>query len=119
MSVIAPQISAISSATGTILVLWEGLATGDTASPVSFPDYPDMTVHAIGTFNGGTSVSLTGSMVQGGTYTALTDPQGNAITKTAAAIEAVTEAPLYVKPTIGSGSSDDVDVYLLLRKAFR
>ena len=117
MSVIAPQLIDVPGLKGTKLVLWETMVTGDTATPFFIPDAADMTVHIIGTFAGGTSISLTGSMVLGGTYTVLTDPQGNAITKTAAGIEAVEEAPLYVKPTIASGTADDIDVYLLLRKS--
>lgn len=118
MAVRLPQISDLHSRTDTKMVFWEGLVTGDTADPVEMPDWPDMTVQIVGTFAGGTSVSLTGSN-DGTNYVALTDPQGNAITKTAAALEAVTEAPRYIKPTIASGVADDIDVYLICRKANR
>lgn len=118
MAVRDPVIADIHSRTDTKLVTWSGLITGDTATPVEMPDWPDMTVQIAGTFNGGTSVSLQGSN-DGTNYAALTDPQGNAITKTAAAIESVTEAPRYIKPTIASGSADSIAVTLLCRKASR
>jgi hypothetical protein len=120
MAVRLPVVTDVDSRTDTKLVTWTGLITGDTADPVTMPDWSDLTVLMDGTFAGGTSMALVGSMVVDGTYVALTDPQGNAISaKLAAFIEAVTEAPLFFKPTIASGAADSVAVRVLCRKANR
>lgn len=63
--------------------------TGDAV--VGLEDYADMTVQVLGTF-GGATVTLEGSLDGGTTYAPLTDPQGNAIAKTSAALEGVSEA---------------------------
>lgn len=84
------------------LVTWSGLLNGDTGTRVSYTDFPDRTVQFLGTFGTGGSVSFEGSN-DGTNWVVLTDPQGNAITKTAAGIEAVTETPRYVRPSVTAG----------------
>lgn len=58
-------------------------------------------------FGTGGSVTLEGSN-DGVTFFPLTDPQGNAITKTAAALEVIEEVPRYIRPncTAGDGTTD-------------
>lgn len=89
------------------LVTWAGLLNGDTGEPVNLSDFPDRTVQFLGTFGTGGSVTFEGSNNKTN-WVALTDPQGNAITKTAAGMEFVTETPLWVRPnvTAGDGSTD-------------
>lgn len=92
-----------------VRVTWV-LANTDTGSPVSFPEYPDKTFQITGTFGVGGSVTLEGSNFltsETPVYAAMTDPQGNAITKTAAAVEVLEEAPLTVRPncTAGDGTT--------------
>lgn len=84
------------------LVTWTGLLNGDTGTPVSKTDFPDRTVQILGTFGSGGSVNFEGSN-DGTNWAILTDPQGNAITKTAAAMEVVTETPRYVRPNVTAG----------------
>lgn len=85
-----------------VLVTWGTLANGDTGAPVDLPAHPDRTVHILGTFGVGGSVTLEGSNA-GVTYTALTDASSTAITKTAAAIETVLEVPKYTRPNVTAG----------------
>ena len=89
------------------LYTWSGLLNGDDGSPISGSDFPDRTVHILGTFGSGGSVNLEGSN-DGTNWLPLTDPQGNAITKTATALEMVTETPRYIRPrvTAGDGTTD-------------
>lgn len=95
---------------------WLGFAaSGDVGTAVAMPDLPDRTVQIIGTFTGSAEITIEGSLDGGTTYTALTDPQGNAIVKTAAAIEAITERVLLIRPrcTAGSGGAS-ANVYILM-----
>ena len=77
------------------------------------PGASDKTCMIQGTFSSATVV-LQGSM-DNTTWLTLADPQGNAISKTAAAIEAVLDNPRYIRPTTSGGSGTDLDVYLLCR----
>lgn len=97
-------------------VKWTGFAaSGDVGTAVALPAFPDRTVQILGTFAGSIAVELQGSLDGGTTWSPLTDPQGNAISKTAAAIEAITELVPLVRPkaTAGSGGAA-VDVYLFM-----
>jgi hypothetical protein len=85
-----------------VLITWTGLLNGDTGSPVEGVDYSDRTVQISGTFGTGGSVTVEGSN-DGSNYLALTDPQGNAITKTAAALEVIEEGPRYGRPNVTAG----------------
>jgi hypothetical protein len=98
----------------SVLVVWEGLATGDDGAPVELPSWPDKTVQVLGNFNAA-SVTLTmqGSLDGGTTYFSLTDPQGNAIAKTAAAAEVISESPKTIRPLASGGAAGDIDIYLL------
>lgn len=84
------------------LITWALLANGDTGSPVEGVDFADRTVQIGGTFGVGGSVTLEGSN-DGTTYFALTDPQGNAVTKTAAGLEVLEESPRYIRPNVTAG----------------
>lgn len=87
------------------------LANGDTGAPLSLPSLADKSVHIHGTFGTGGSVTLYGSnnpadftvAAGSGTWIALTDPQGNAITKTAAAIEQILENVCFIAPKVTAG----------------
>lgn len=95
------------------IVTWTGLATGDTIGAFEMPGWADRSVQFGGTF-GGATLTFTGSN-DGTNFIGLTDPQGNAISKTAAAIEAVLELTRYVKPGISGGAGDSVNVTLLIK----
>lgn len=88
-----------------VTVMWT-LPNGDTGQAFRVDKYADMSVQFGGTFGTGGTVVWEGSN-DGTNYVTLTDPQGNAISKTAAAIESVTEPTLYVRPrcTAGDGTT--------------
>lgn len=85
-----------------ILVTWAGLLNGDTGSPVEGVDFADRTAQISGTFGAGGSITMQGSN-DNTNYDPLTDPQGNAITKTAAGLEVIVENPRYARPNVTAG----------------
>lgn len=86
-----------------------------TAAAISIPGFADKTVQIQGTFDSCT-VTLEGSN-DGTNYIVLTDPQGNAISKTASAIEAVTENTLWIKPVLATAGASTSVVVTILAKA--
>ncbi len=108
---------------GVEVVTWV-LANGDTGAPIAFASYGDKTMQIFGTFGSGGSVTLQGSNdprvvsdAGNAVWFSLVDPQGNAITKTSAAGEALLENPLYIRPscTAGDGTTS-LTVILCARK---
>ncbi len=83
------------------------LGAGDTGAPLNISKYPDKTVQITGTFG---SVTLRGSNKENpndataGDWFNLTDPQGNAITLSAAGGELIAENPLWISPITTGGS---------------
>ena len=107
------------------IVSWLGLddASADTDNGTAFDvslvpgaGGGDRSVQIIGTF-GTSTVAIQGSNDGGTTWASLTDPQGNVIEKTAAALEAVTEYTAKIRPYVSGGTTSDVDVYLIVRGA--
>jgi hypothetical protein len=88
---------------GVTIGSWSGLtkATDDTGDPVALPNRADRSVQVTGTFGGGTIV-IEGSL-DGTNYVTLTDPQGNSLSKTAAFLEAISEAVRYIRPRVTAG----------------
>ena len=84
------------------LAIWTGLLNGDSGVPLILGIYGDVSVQISGTFGTLGSVTLEGSN-DGTNYVALTDPQGNAITKTAASIEQFLERTRYIRPNVTAG----------------
>ena len=96
------------------VVTWAALAANDDGAPLKYGQLADRTVQVAGTFDGATVV-LEGSL-DGSHYHTLTDPQGNALSFTAAGLEAVTEAVAFIRPRVtGGGAGVALDVLLLLR----
>lgn len=85
-----------------VTVVWTGLLNGDDGAPFEGYDWADASVQISGTFGVGGSVNITGSN-DGTNYVLLTDPQGNAITKTSAAVEQISEGTKYFKPVVTAG----------------
>lgn len=97
------------------LVTWSGLLNGDTGARVNLTDYPDRTVQFAGTFGAGGTVNFEGTN-DGVNWLPLTDPQGNALSKTTASLEFVTETPRYVRPSVtGGDGTTDLTVVLFAR----
>lgn len=128
MAVVNPS-TVVTSGLGEVQQFTWTLANGDTGAPLGIPNNFDATVHVYGTFGSGGSVSLYGTNDQAtftnqtppgaasSTWVILTDPQGNAITKTDAAIEAVLEMPLYMGPKVTAGDvTTAIVVNLILRR---
>lgn len=104
---------------GVLLFSWLAVPNANTGTPISVPDYADITVYFGGTFTGGGTVSLKGSL-DGTNYVVLTDPQGNAITKTAEAIEAATENCRYLRPEVtAGGGSTAINIYVMCRRSLK
>lgn len=108
MAVITPTYNILLDS--LVVATWANMTTGDTANPHFVQGRPALvSVQANGTFSGGTSVKLQGS-VTGATYSnASTSALGN-LAFTASGASGVLEAYPYWKPTIASGSSDSVTV---------
>jgi len=100
-------------------VSWLGLANTDTGVPLDGSNFNDKTVQVTGTFGAGGAVALEGSN-DGTNYSVLTDPQGNALTFTAAKIEMVAECPRYIRPNVtGGDGTTALNIYLNCVKGAR
>lgn len=88
-------------------VKWLAIANGETGAPVLMTEHRDRSVQVLGTFGLAGSVQIEGSNDGGTTWAILTDPQGNALTFTAAKIEAITEFVHMIRPkcTAGDGTT--------------
>lgn len=89
---------------GGYLVEWSGLLNGDTGQPFE-GSAGDRSIHFSGTFGAGGTVKMRGSNT-GTNYLDLTDPQGNAISKTAEGVEAISENTRYMRPEVTAGDGD-------------
>lgn len=109
-------VTDISETGNSRLVSWTGLLNGDDGSPAQWVDYADRCFQVAGTFGTGGSCTVQGSN-DGTNWSALADPQGNALTFTAQKIEQALELPRYVRPivTAGDGTTSLV-VTLCMRK---
>lgn len=93
------------------LVSWSGLLNTDDGRAWLAEDFADMCIQVAGTFGVGGTVVFEGSN-DGSNWFTLNDAQGTAVSKTAAAIEQVVEAPRFVRPrvTAGDGTTNLVAV---------
>ena len=98
-----------------LLIRWDALGQNEAGSAVELPEYADMTVQVVGTFNGGT-VTIQGSN-DGATWATLNDPSSAALTFTSTRIEGILENPRYIRPSNSDTASMDIDVYLTARRA--
>jgi hypothetical protein len=94
--------------------LWETLtAANAVGDSLEMTAWSDRSVQFVGTFDSATAV-LQGSN-DGTNWATLTDPQGNAISKTSAGLEAISELTRYIRPsTSGGGASQDIDCYVVI-----
>lgn len=98
------------------LFTWAAMGGSDVGDAVGFPQNADKCVQIDGTF-GSATVVIQGSN-DGSKWFTLTDPQGNAISKTSAALEQIEEVPLYIRPSISGGTGSSINVRLLARRSF-
>lgn len=95
---------------------WDTLATGDTGAPLTVNRLAaELCFQVFGTFANGTVIAIQGSNDDGSTWIDLTDGTGSVVAITANGFVSVREQPLWVRPEATSGSSDDVDVRLVIR----
>ena len=117
MATLVPTITDYGNHTKTFS--WGPLTSTNTEGhpiPGIYADYSDRSVQIAGTFGAGTVV-FEGSN-DGTNYATLTDPQGNAISKTSAALEQVTEAALLAKPRVsGADGATSVTVTVIARRS--
>lgn len=104
----------------TIKFTWALTTANEVGSPIPgrYSAYGDRTVYVVGGTWGGATLVWQGG--DSSTYVSLTDPQGNAISKTADFIEAVTEVPEFSRPllsVVGAGAS--ITVTCIARRGFR
>lgn len=106
-----------------------GLLNGDTMQALELANFQEKCIQVYGTFGTGGSITFYGSndaadlalqpdnAASG--WCPLVDPQGNAITKTAKAIEEVLENPRYItaKVTAGDGATN-LKVFITCKRSF-
>jgi hypothetical protein len=91
------------------VVVWSPLANGDTGQPFEQPGASDRTVHFSGTPSTGGTITMEGSnhaapSAASTDWFPLTDPQGNAISKTTASTgEAILELTRWIRPKVTAG----------------
>jgi hypothetical protein len=110
MAEVSATQTAVQSKQGDcVIVTWGALNTNNqTAAAVSLPYFGDKSVQIQGSNFDGATIALHGSN-DGTNFIVLTDPQGNNISKTSSAIEAVTEHTRYIKP-VASGINTNTSV---------
>lgn len=122
MAVIAPVVKILEKGDGSILaVKWSDLTTTNTSgTPVSAVEWADRTIQFTGTFGVGGTIKLQGTLDEdpaSSNYYDVTDPQGNAVSKTAAGIESITEIVRWIKPVVTSGDgTTSLNATLLMRR---
>lgn len=119
MATVNPTITAINGSPDMKKIVWVLTSTNADGAPLgaNFVDYSERTVYFLGTWGGATAVLQGGD---GSTYLPLTDPQGNAISKTADGIEAVSEVPEFVRPNLTTpGTGATVTVTMIARRPVR
>ena len=121
MATIAPSIQNISDEgignASSRVITWADLtqADSDLGAAVSTVAFPDRAVQVAGTFGVGGAVVIEGS-IDGSNYAPLTDPQGNALSFTAAKIEAISELVRFIRPRVTGGDpSTSLTVSLIVR----
>ena len=101
------------------LVTWADMVNGDVGAPVEWVDFADRCIQVTGTFGAGGTLTVQGSN-DGTNWATMADPQGNALTITAAKIEQVLELPRYVRPNVTAGDgTTSLSVTLCMRRVVR
>lgn len=100
------------------LITWTGLLNGDDGSRIEMPGHTWRSIQFTGTFGAGGTIVFEGSN-DGTNYVTLTDPQGNAISKTAAGLEQSEEVTRYVRPRVTAGDgTTNLAAYMVMRRDF-
>lgn len=121
MATVTPTITNLRTADDNgHLVVWAALTTtNDTGVASEMWGQADRSVQISGTFGSGGTVVIEGSN-DGTNYVTLTDPQGNAISKTSASIEQIEEITRYIRPKVSAGDgTTSITVTMLMRQGYR
>lgn len=119
VSTVNPTITDISGNGQVLKFTWALTSSNTDGAPIGakYAEHTDRTVYFLGTWGGATAAWQGGD---GSTYLNLTDPQGNAISKTADAIEVVTEIPEVSRPNLTvAGAGATITCTLIARRGFR
>ena len=119
MATVQPTITEVGGSGQVFKAVWNLTTADHTGAPISdrFAEFADRTVYFLGTWGGATAAIEGGD---GTTYVPLTDPQGNAVAKTADGIEVITEIPQFTRPlltTVGVGAI--VAATMIIRRGFK
>lgn len=116
MATVAPVITKIGE--HAVKFVWGPLTSANAdGAPTGkrFADYVDRSVQVEGTFGTGT-FAMQGSN-DGSNYQPLTDPQGNAISKTTPSVEQITEATQLQRPVVtGADGATSLTVTVIARR---
>jgi hypothetical protein len=118
MATVAPTLTRLQTfGDNATVVAWTPLTTTNAdGGPFAMPGWADRSVQIGGTFGVGGTVVIEGS-IDGTNYITLTDPQGNGISKTAAAIEAISELVRFLRPRVTAGDgTTSITVTMIARR---
>lgn len=119
MATVNPTITDLSGDGQVIKATWALTSSNRDGAPlgIKYASHADRTVYFLGTWGGATAAVEGGD---GSTYVALTDPQGNAIAKTADGIEVITETPEFTRPNLTTaGAGATITATMILRRGFK
>ncbi len=109
------QTSVRTNTSKAYIAKWAGVANGDVCRAQPAAQYTDKSVQVFGTFGAGGQVAIEGSN-DGDNWAVLTDPQGNPLLLTAAKIEMVSEATMYIRPAVTGDGSTALTVLILMKE---
>ena len=99
---------------GVSVYKWETITENDVGIAVRAPNRSDKSVHVTGTFGSG-NIPIEGSNLQDSpVYVTLNDQSDNALALTAAGISSIAENTLWIRPGTPTGTTVDIDVYILM-----
>lgn len=113
--VLIEQVENSASTNGTISVAWPDMQSGDVGQPYSGHSYADRSIQVVGVFSAATC-RVAGSN-GGDTYTALSDPQGDALNLATAGLKAVSEITRFLRPEVlGGDGATSLTVTMIARR---
>lgn len=116
MAVIQPTITNVGRMDGSCkLAVWV-LASGDTAAALEVPDLADKSLHAYGTFGGGTVTLLGANNKTQANGIGLRAPDSTAISFTSDGLKQVLENANQVWPVLTGGAAGSVTCALLVKQ---
>lgn len=121
MATVNPVVTEITPDNSVIAVTWSNLTTTNANGAwIPAANFADRSIQFDGNFGTGGSITLQGSNDASAPTNVfpLSDPQGNAITKTAAALEQVLEVTRWVRPFVSAGDgTTSINARLIIRLA--